>query len=165
MDKLYDNALNELHEIEAHGINANNLDAAYKLASLAKNILKICKLEDEQMSDRYEAKRDREFSRPSTAIIRYGGRGDDRMPLRGGSFSSGKYDRMYDRLYRVEDGMDAYLAGKDRYYAGESNQSMAEGLEKMMYAITTLIETAMDAAETPEEKEIIRKHVMSIKNI
>jgi hypothetical protein len=42
---------------------------------------------------------------------------------------------------------------------------MAEGLEKTMYAVCTLVESLMDSAETAEEKEIIRKHIEKIKNI
>jgi hypothetical protein len=164
MDKLYDNALKELQEIEKNGISNNNLDAVYKLTCIAKNILKIGKLEDETMYDRYESRRDRGYDRPGTAIIRYGTDG------RGGSRSGGRYghrdhDRMYDRMYRVEDGMDDYLYGKDRYYDGDNNASMIEGLEKMMYAICTLVETVSDAAETPEEKEVVRKHIQKIKSI
>ena len=174
MDKLFDNALKELQEIEKNGISSNNLDAAYKLTCVAKNILKIGKLEDEKMYDRYEDRRDRGYDRPGTAIIRYGADRGGRSSGRGnsggrggynGSYGHRDYDRMYDRMYRIEDGMDDYLYGKDRYYDGDNNNEMVEGLEKMMYAICTLVETISDAAETPEEKEVVRKHIQKMKSI
>ena len=42
---------------------------------------------------------------------------------------------------------------------------MKEGLEKLMYGICMFVETVMDFAETPEEKEIIRKHIQKMKGI
>lgn len=38
-------------------------------------------------------------------------------------------------------------------------------LKKMMYAVCMFVESAMDFAESPEEKEIIRKHVQKLKNL
>lgn len=162
MDKLYENARKELKEIEEHGISTNNISSARMLTSIMKNILKIQKMEDEQMYDRYDAKRGEQNERYGTYDSRYG----RPMNSRGsGRYGHRDYDRLYDKVYRVEDGIDNYLYGKDRYYDGDHSGSMTEGLEKTMYAICTLVETIMDNAETPEEKEIIRKHAKKIAEI
>jgi hypothetical protein len=42
---------------------------------------------------------------------------------------------------------------------------MHEGLDRLMYGICMLVESTMDFAETPQEKEIIRKHIQKIKNV
>ena len=83
---------------------------------------------------------------------------------RGGGRSYNGYDnRMRDRIDRVIDGAEIYEYGRDRYQHGGSQEAMEEGLEKMMYAVCMLVETAMDAAQSPKEKEIIRKHIQKIK--
>ena len=48
---------------------------------------------------------------------------------------------------------------------GGTQERMNEGLEKLMYATCVFIESMMDFAETPEEKEIIRRHIHKIKNM
>lgn len=48
---------------------------------------------------------------------------------------------------------------------GGDSERMYDGLEKLMYAICMFIESTMDFAESPEEKEIIRKHIQKLKNI
>lgn len=160
MDKLYENAKKELHKIEENGISTNNIGSAEMLTCIMKNLLKIEKMEDEQMYDRYEARRG---GRYESYDNRYGRMND--MGRGSGRYGHRDYDRIYDKVYRVEDGIDNYLYGKDRYYDGDHSGSMTEGLEKTMYAVCTLVETLMDNAETPEEKEIIRKHAKKIAEI
>jgi len=158
MDKLYNNAQKELHKIEESGLSSNNVSNAKMLTSIMKNILTIEAMEDEQMYDRYEARRGGRYGTYDDRYGRDSGRNSGRYGHR-------DYDRMYDKVYRIEDGLDAYVYGKDRYYDGDHSGSMTEGLEKTMYAICTLVETIMDNAETPEEKEVVRKHAQKIAQI
>ena len=72
---------------------------------------------------------------------------------------------MKEHMDRMMDGMDQYEYGKDRYMHGNDDGRMVEGLEKLMYALCMFVESAMDFAETPQEKEIIRKHVQKISRI
>ena len=41
MHKLYDNIKKELEKIEETGLNSGNLDTAYKLLNMGKNVKKI----------------------------------------------------------------------------------------------------------------------------
>jgi hypothetical protein len=161
MHKLYENVEKELKKIEENGLNSGNLDTAYKLLNMGKNIKKIEKLKEEEghrmrhREDDYGARgryRDGDYD----AIIR-GRYRDDRMPTKH------KYERMYGHLDRIEDGIDDYSYGKDRYYDSGDSTRVEEGLEKLMYGICMMVETAMDFAETPEEKEIIHRHIQKIK--
>ena len=43
-------------------------------------------------------------------------------------------------------------------HSGDESR-VIEGLEKLMYAMCMFVESAMDFAETPQEKEVIRKHI------
>jgi tRNA U34 5-carboxymethylaminomethyl modifying GTPase MnmE/TrmE len=66
---------------------------------------------------------------------------------------------------RMIDGMDQYEYGKERYMHSGDESRVIEGLEKLMYAMCMFVESAMDFAETPQEKEVIRKHVQKISHI
>lgn len=173
MDKLFENAKKELEQIGKNGLSTNNLETAYKLSCIGANV-KIMeeKEEEEKMKERY--------------IDDYGARGsyrehDGRTP-RGGNYTAyveGEYGRRYmpnryrgsdgERFERhldlIEDGIDMYMYGRERYFDSGDKHRMQEGLEKFMYGICMFIETAMDFAETPEEKEVIRKHIQKIKSM
>lgn len=93
---------------------------------------------------------------------------------RGGNYRDGDWratgsyrsnNRMRDHMSRMMDGVDEYEYGRERYRHGGDHNRVVEGLEKIMYAMCMFVETAMDFAETPEEKEIIRKHVQKISRI
>ncbi|MBO5871460.1 MAG: hypothetical protein J6Q75_02300 [Bacteroidaceae bacterium] len=72
---------------------------------------------------------------------------------------------MRDHMDRMMDGVDQYEYGKERYMHGGDESRVIEGLEKIMYAVCMFVESAMDFAESPQEKELIRKHIQKIKNI
>ena len=74
-------------------------------------------------------------------------------------------DRFREHLNRVIDGADMYEYGRERYMEGGSEERIYDGLEKLMYAVCTFVESTMDFAESAEEKEIIRKHIQKLKNI
>ena len=79
----------------------------------------------------------------------------------------GRYNnsRMREHMDRMMDGMDQYEYGKERYMHGGDESRVMEGLEKLMYAMCMFVESAMDFAETPQEKEVIRKHIQKISRI
>lgn len=149
MDKLFNNVIKELKSIEENGLNSGNLETAYKLASIGKNLKKI-KKEEREEAMRYEDR---------GRYSRY-----DR-PYREDRYSRRDDERLFDKMYTIEDGLDMYTYGRDRYYGGGDKTRMTEGLEKLMYSICMFIETAIDFAETPEEKEVIRKHIQKMKNL
>lgn len=92
-----------------------------------------------------------------------------RRGYREGGYNEGGYgrrnNRMRENMNRMMDGMDQYEYGRERYAHGGDESRIMEGLEKMMYAMCMFVESAMDFAETPQEKEIIRKHVQKISRI
>lgn len=171
MDKLLENVKKELKEVEAQGLNMNNLDVIHKLVSLTKDLeqikaMKECEKKKEGSDMRHEDYRDdyrdgyREERKGS--YERYDEHDDYRR--RG---MSGRYrdtDRFHEHLDRLVDGAEAYEYNKSRYRHGDEGR-IHEGLEKLMYALCMFVESTMDFAESPEEKEIIRKHVHKISKI
>lgn len=163
MNKLKEQIKKELTEIENKGINASNLELISKLADIYKDLGEIEKMEEggQEMQD-YSRYRDnyRENYRDGG----YNARGN----YRDGGYNEGygrRYSRMRDYMDRMVDGMDQYEYGKERYMHSGDDGRVMDGLEKLMYAMCMFVESAMDFAETPQEKELIRKHIQKISRI
>lgn len=163
MHKLKEQIKKELVDIEEKGINASNLELIGKLADIYKDLGEIEKMEEggQEMQDygRY-----RDNYRENYRDGGYNARGN----YREGGYNEGygrRYSRMRDYMDRMMDGIDQYEYGKERYMHGGDESRVMEGLEKLMYALCMFAETAMDFAETPQEKEIIRKHLQKISRI
>lgn len=180
MDKLIGKIEQELKTFEEQGITSGNLGTIGELADIYKDLLEA--EEKKKGRGEYGMRYPREGTRNVYMPI-YRGRGDyeyngrmygneymedgyGRMNGRGGgTYRHNPMEHLFDKLNRILEHMEEYIDGKDRYHAGAHQGHMAEGLEKTMYAVCTLVESLMDSAETAEEKEIIRKHIEKIKNI
>lgn len=149
MEKILENVKSEIHQIGEQGINANNIDVLFKLVDIEKDIYEIKEKEGGggNMMRGYFERGD----------YRDRGRYMDRPRMRD--------DRIYQHLDRIMEGADDYQYGRDRYRDSGSYDRMEEGLEKLMYAVCVFVESMCDFAETPEEKEIIRRHVQKIKSV
>lgn len=173
MDKIIGMVKKELGEIENKGISANNLELVNKLSEIYKNLAKGKHYEENEeggqgMSDYgryrdggYGATNYRDGYRDGYGIYEdYGRRG---VPGSG----RGRYrnSRMQEHIERMREGADEYEYGKERYMHGGDDSRVVEGLEKLMYAVCMLVESTMDFAETPAEKEIVRKHIQKISRI
>ena len=170
MHKLMEQIKKELKEIEEKGINASNLELIGKLADIYKDLGEIEKM-DKGGQEMQEYGRYREGGgygayREGGYNARSGGGGGG--GYREGGYNEGygrRYSRMRDHMDRMMDGVDQYEYGKERYMHGGDESRVIEGLEKIMYAVCMFVESAMDFAESPQEKELIRKHIQKIKNI
>ena len=144
MEELLRKVVKELDNIGEKGISASNLDTAYKLIDIYKDIKEACYYED-QTNHSYDGR-----SRDSR------GRYMEHYPL----------DERSERHFnRIREGMYNYNEGKMRYKDGNSKERMIDGVEMTMSAIVNFIESMIDFAETPTEKEIVRKYVDKLKNI
>lgn len=179
MDKLIQNLKKELTELGEKGINASNIELVETLGEAYKNLL-TAKAMEEQGSYGYSGNYENSGGSSGGNYNNY--RGGEMRYEEGryrGNYQSyygnqgyqnsgrGRYSntRMREHMDRMMDGMDQYEYGKERYmHSGDENR-IYEGLEKLMYAMCMFVESAMDFAETPEEKEIIRKHIQKISRI
>ena len=177
MHKIKQDIKKELKQIEESGLNASNIEAVGKMVDIFKDILEIEEMEGSEMRD-YRYMEGGDYGRTDYAYNEgrggYGARARDGRGRymdenrggyndygRGGNFIN-MDPRMWERLERIMDGADMYSYGRERYRGGDSEERMYDGLEKLMYALCTFIESTMDFAETPQEKEIIRKHIQKI---
>lgn len=178
MDKILENVKKEIREISEQGINANNLEVLDKLVDIEKDIYEIKEKEGglnsmeygRYMGYEYNSPRGRGYNdggygaRGNYRDYNDGGYGDGNYYVRG-YYRHGSDERMNEHLDRIMEGADAYQYGRERYRGGGNQERMKEGLEKLMYALCVFVESVTDFAETPEEKEIIRKHVQKMKGM
>lgn len=169
MHKILEAIDKELKDIEEVGLGAGNIDMTSKLLEIKKNIKELQGGDEMRNRRDYgnyrggDREADREYWITSYRDGDYGRRG---VPGSGrGRYRGDDMDRFEERLERIMEGADEYRYGKDRYRDGGAEERMNDGLEKMMYAICTFVESAMDFAETPQEKEIIRKHIQKMQNV
>ena len=103
----------------------------------------------------------------------YDDRRYDRDGRRNGSWEvSGRYsnypyvdERTRRYVDRMMEGVDTYNEGRDRYRHGDNEDKMIDGIEMAMAAVCMFVESLSEFAETPKEKEIIRKHLEKMKKI
>lgn len=163
MHKLLGRVEEQLENIADKGLSSSNLDVAYKLIDIYKDI--------------YEAKYYKSETKEENEE-RYGLRSRDGR----GRYMDNDYDR-YERdrndrkLYyniddrterqieRMKEGMENYNEGRNRYRGGDSEQRMVDGIEMTMEAICSFVECLYDYAETSKEKDIIRKHIEKMKKL
>lgn len=165
MKKLCENLKKELNEFGEKGINASNVDLVGKIACTYKDLLTAKAMEEQgeygtnyRNYEGYSGPDSRDNGSYRNNGVRYEG-----APY----MQKGKYNntRMREHMSRMMDGMDQYEYGKERYMHSGDDTRVQEGLEKLMYAMCMFVESAMDFAETPQEKEIIRKHIQKISRI
>lgn len=173
MEKLKQAVDKELREMAEQGISAANLEMIEKLSEIKKN---LAEAESESQggygmpryregySD-YRDYRDGGYGRRGN--FRDGGYDEyndyGRGSGRGTIIRYGGYDqRMRDHMDRIMDGAESYEYGRDRYMHGGDEARLQDGIEKLMYAICMFIESTMEFAETPHEKETIRRHLQKL---
>ena len=174
MEKLQEMIKKELTEIESKGITASDQELIGKLADIYKDLGEIKKMEEggQQMQDygRYRegrgeyAYRDGGYGYGENYRENYEARRGYREGYNEGGYGR-RNSRMRENMTRMMDGMDQYEYGRERYAHGGDEGRVMEGLEKLMYAMCMFVESAMDFAVTPQEMEIIRKHIQNISHI
>lgn len=173
MKKLCEVIEQELHKIAEKGLTTSNLDTAYKLIDMYKDLKNTDYWETKgeyydhvlmEMQGGYSNAMDDEYSMR--------GRKRDRM---------GRYSRndgmMYDdmpnmrgRGYSHSDGImhDRYMNAKMSYRADKSHDSkqrLMDSLEDYMDEFTNKIKEMSRDADTAEERELINKFMVKLQNI
>ena len=169
MEKLKELIKKELKEVEAKGLTSSNLESTSKLVDILKDIEEVEKHEsgmhnEYKIEGRYKDYKPEgygdyreEYGRPYINYDNYANPRDRRYNI---------YNpRMKDHIDRIAEGAEMYEYGRDRYQHGGSEERLHDGLEKLMYAVCMFVESTMDFAQSPQEKEIIRKHIQKIRNI
>lgn len=163
MQRLEEQIRKELTSISDKGLSSGNLEMTSTLIDMLKDLSEIKEKGGQEMYGRYRESDYRGDYRGDYGNYMYRENSYDR---RGGNRGGYGNSRMKEQMERVMDGMERYEASRDRYaHGGGEEHRIYEGLEQLMYAVCMFMESAMDFAETPQEKEIIRKHAQKMARI
>lgn len=156
MDKIIEKLNKELEQIEVQiddkGFTKEKLEITGRILEILKDAEEIKMMCDENKEWK-DTEKEHHFDSYKDKPIKY----DERKYPRGG------YLKNY--INRIDDGVEMYEDGKDRYQHGDNDHRMIEGLEKLMYGVCMLVESMLDFAESPQEKEVIRHHIRKLKNM
>ena len=178
MKKLCEVIENELHKIAEKGLTTSNVDTAYKLVDMYKDL---------KNTDYWETKGEYYMAVLDEMQGGYshndGYSMDDDYPMRGrkrdrmgryskddGMMNDSNYGRVKGRGYSNNDGMmhDRYMDAKQSYRSNKSmdgKQRLMDSLEEYMDDFTEKIKEMHRDADTPEEREMISKFMTKLQNI
>lgn len=179
MEKLKQAIDKELKEIAEQGLSTANLEMVEKLSEIKKNLAEAESGSQggygmPRYRDGYGYGEYRDGYREGGGYGRRGGYRDGGYSEYGDGYGYGRssgrgyggyngYDqRMRDHMDRIMDGAESYEYGRDRYMHGGDEARLQDGIEKLMYAICMFVESTMEFAETPQEKETIRRHLQKL---
>ena len=181
MHKLLEKVEKELDNIAEKGITNSNLDTTYKLIDIYKDIKESKYYETNSGGNEYDARmRDSRGRYMENEYGRYYEPMNDGYDRR--TYSprrmykdisvSDRYENypMLDEkteryMNRMREGMENYQIGKERYRNGDNQERMIDGIEMVMSSVCMFVESLFDFAESPTEKEIIRKHLDKMKKM
>lgn len=184
MEKLCNLICDELDKIAEKGLTTTNLETAYKLVDMYKDLkdadyrsAKKEYYEQEMGMDGYsEARRRDSMGRYSRADGRmmpdydrdssYRGRRSGEHYVRGHYSRTGYDDRGYSGDYN--ENYDRYMDSKQSYRSNKSpecKQRLMDSLEGYMDDFTRQIEEMSRDADCQEEREMINKFLRKLKNI
>ena len=189
MKKLCEVIENELHKIAEKGLTTSNVDTAYKLVDMYKDLKNtdywetkseyyMAVLDEMQggysegnysmMEDGY-AMRGRKRDRMGRYSRDDGMMQDDMSYARGrGGNNRGRNQYSRDGGYSQNDGYSTYMDAKQSYRSNKSmdgKQRLMDSLEEYMDDFTEKIKEMHRDADTPEEREMISKFMNKLQNI
>ena len=180
--KLMQNIKDELDKIAEKGLNTGNLETAYKLIDMLKDMENVeywkCKEEyystvQEQMEGGYSQAGDYSQRRSRDSMGRYS-RADGMMPdydrgssyaRRGEHYVRGHYSRANGA---GNDSYSEYMDSKQSYRSGKSEdckRRMLAALEEHMDALTEELGDMAKDAECREEREVMKRYIEKLRNM
>lgn len=155
MDKIIEKLNKELEQIEVQiddkGFTKEKLEITGRILEILKDAEEIKMMCKEREEEKEEIEYHHELYK--NKLLK---RNENKYSI--GEYLKKHINKIYECIDMYEDGKNEYLHNSDESY-------MVEGLEKIMYGISMLIETILDFSETHQEKEIIRRHIHKLKNI
>lgn len=188
MKKLCELIEQELGKIAEKGLTTSNLETAYKLVDMYKDLKNTEYWETKgeyydtvlmEMQSRYS---EGSYSMMDDYSMRRGQKRDSRgrysrndgmsydngQSMARGRGSRGRNQYSHDGGYSNDGGYSMYMDAKQSYRANQSmdgKQKLMESLEDYMDDFTEKIEEMHRDADTPEERELIGKFMKKLQNI
>lgn len=159
-DKIKAMVVKELEQFSDVDLTGDELDVLYKLVDIDKDLENIdyWKVKKEAMKMRYENYGD--YSEGGYSEGRYGRRG---VPGTGRGRYRG-HDDGEDMIEDMKESYSAYSESRSAYNRGNYNagEDSMEALEDTMRLFTEFAQKMIKEVDSPEAKQIIRKHLRKI---
>jgi len=159
-DKIKAMVVKELEQFSDVDLTGDELDVLYKLVDIDKDLENIdyWKVKKEVMKMRYENYGD--YSEGGYSEGRYGRRG---VPGTGRGRYRG-HDDGEDMIEDMKESYSAYSESRSAYNRGNYNagEDSMEALEDTMRLFTEFAQKMIKEVDSPEAKQIIRKHLRKI---
>lgn len=142
----------EINKIAEKGLTSSNLDTAYKLIDMYKDLKTVEAMDEAGYSEAYD-----EDSYRGRNMRSYNGNSYAR---RGEHYVRGHYSR------ESADPRERYMSMKESYRysrSGNDKQSMIDSLDDYMNDMSRKLQSMMDDADTNEERETIQKYMNKIR--
>lgn len=176
MDKFCRIVEDELHRIAEKGLNTANLDTAYKLIDMYKDL---------KNTDYWEMKKEYYMSMMDDGSISYHAYydGDYSERRRRKRDSMGRYSRadghyhddmnMHNKMYsrnsgNINNGYDRYMHSKENYRSAktpECKERLMNTLEEYMEDFSQQMEEMLRDSDCQEERATIKRYIDKIKNL
>ena len=160
-DKVKELVYKELEKFSNTELTSDELDVLYKLVDIDKDLENIdyWKCKKEVMKMRYENYGD--YSEGGYSEGRYGRRG---VPGTGRGRYRGNYSEGEDMIEDMKESYSAYSESRSAYNRGNYNagEDSMEALEDTMRLFTEFAHKMIQEVDSPEAKQIIRKHLRKI---
>ena len=159
-DKIKDMVKKELEKFSDTELNEGNLDVLYKLVDICKDLENIdyWNVKKEVMKMRYNNYGD--YSEGEYSEGRYGRRG---VPGTGRGRYRG-HDDGEDMIEDMRESYSAYSESRNAYGRGNygAEQESMKALEDTMELFTEFAQKMIQEVDSPEAKQIIKKHLRKI---
>ena len=143
-DKMLEIVCDEMDKIAEKGLTTGNLETAYKLVDMYKDLKTVEGMDEYYDDDEYSQARGR---------------------MRAKRDSMGRYSRRYDDGNSYNDGERRYMDSKRIYrndHSMASKQSMLADLDDFMADMHNKLKELKRDADTPEERETIDRYIKMI---
>lgn len=156
-DKIMEVVCNEIDKIAEKGLTTSNLETAYKLIDMYKDLKTVEGMED--YADEEYSQRGRGRNAKRDSMGRYARTYDDGMSMRYGDGMSRRYENGNSYMDGYE---QRYMNAKRMYrndHSNASKQNMLDAVDEYMDEIQNKLKEMKRDADTPEEREMIDKYV------
>jgi hypothetical protein len=145
--RMCDTIETEINKIAEKGLTSSNIEIAYKLIDMYKDLKTVEAMEGAGYSEAMS------YESYPTSIR------SDRNSMRRRD-SMGRYSRT------GADPRDRYMSAKESYrysHASNDKQSMMDSLDDYMNDMSTKLQEMMQDADTQEEREMIQRYINKVK--
>lgn len=165
MEKMLEVICAEIDKIAEKGLTTSNLETAYKLIDMYKDLKTVEGMEDYAEEEGYSQARGRGRYAKRDSMGRYAREGGmNNSYNRDNSYRGNSYNDGMDGNYSERRYMDSKMAYRNDHSMA-SKQSMLADLDEFMAGMHDKLKELKRDADTPEERETIERYMKMLERV